>query len=312
LNSLFKILLVLSLSTILTVCSYDEYQEGSNIVFDASEHLDELHSYEIENAETIAENHLENRLKFFIGMGVDLDLLNEELLKVIHYEFGDYIVAVGCCHTAFGFHKKYFELGDELYLQGFTNNVNWLTENMNDEYYFSYEFDWLHADSIFVEAGWISSMAQGEALAVYCMAYDLLGDQKYLKAADNIFTTLYTNTISHWCIDIDENNYYWQEELPNADHCHILNGFLFGTWGLWDYYSLTGNDLALSLFEASIQSIIDNHQIWDCEGVDGSRYCLHREHSDPNYHPIHLEQLTKYADFFEIDEFYSIVEEFRD
>jgi len=307
-------MLRLFLLILFTSCSFAIFdnENDSNIIFDVNDYLDQIPIYEIMNIEELADSCLENRLRFFIGMGIDFSTLNEDLLPVNSYDFGDYITPVGCCHAAFGFHRKYLDHGNSFYLQGFLNNTNWLMEHMNDENYLEYDFDWLHADSVFVEQGWISGMAQGEALAVFCMAYDLTGDVSFKNAADDIFSTLVTNTSNYWCVYVDENFYYWLEEFPNDDYCHILNGFLFAMWGLWDYYVITRDELALNLLEASIKSIIDNFEIWDCEGVDGSRYCTHRTNPDPTYHPIHLDQLTKYADYFEINEFCGIVDEFMD
>ncbi len=297
---------------LISSCSFNGNEQDAIIVFDIKDFIENIPIYEISDAESIAANHLESNLRYFMPWGINFDNLNDDLLYEIHYDFGDYITPVGTSETAFSFHKLYLEQGDEIYLLGFRNNVNWLLNNLNDEYYLQYDFDWIHAGCINLKSGWVSSMAQGEALAAFCMAYDLLNESVFLEAAENVFQTLQTNTTNFWCINLDENNYYWQEEYPNSDNCHVLNGIFFGVWGLWNYYALTGDDLALKLFEASIRSIIDNHHIWDCEGVDGSRYCKHRENPDPNYHPIHINQLTWYADYFGIDEFYEIIDEFRD
>lgn len=309
---MFKQSCVLLLGIIvLASCSLDE-DVPDNVIFNLKEHQEDILYYDIEIAETLATQHLNNRLKYFMPWGINFDNLNEDLLFEVHYDFGDYITPVGTAETAFSFNKLYLEKGDDIYLRGFKNNVNWLLENLNEENYLLYKFEWMHADSLHIDANWISSMAQGEALAAFCMAYDLLEEKVYLKAAEKVYKTLYTNTTNYWCIGLDEKNYYWQEEIPNPNHCHILNGIFFGTFGLWDYYALTGDKFALFLFEASLQSIIDNHNIWDWEGVDGSRYCLHRHQPDPNYHPIHINQLDWYADYFNIPEFYDVINEFRD
>jgi len=73
---------------------------------------------------------------------------------------------------------------------------------------------------------------------------------------------------------------------------------------------LTGDELALKLFEGALQSIIDHYQIWDYEGENGSRACTHRDYPDPHYHSVHVNQLSYYAEFFGIDEFYQILDEF--
>ena len=210
------------------------------------------------------------------------------------------------CNTAFGFYRYYLESGEDHYKQWFINNVEWLFDNLDDNNYLHYEFEWIHFDRV-LDEDWISGMAQGEALAVFSMAYHLTGESKYLQAAERIFITLYRNTNSYWCFGVDNEDYYWLEEYPNVDFCHVLNGFLFGLWGLWNYYIVSGDDFALTLFQAGIKTIVVHYSIWNYEGENASIYCTHAE-TPTNYHQTHLKQLQKYSEFFNIPEFLDAIE----
>jgi hypothetical protein len=151
-------------------------------------------------------------------------------------------------------------------------------------------------------------MAQGEALAAMCMAYHLTGGRKYLKTAEGFFQTLYSNTNATWCFIIDKDGYYWLEEYPNEDFCHVLNGFLFALWGLWDYYVITGNNFSLTLFKAGIRTVIDHLEFWNIENENMSRYCSHSIVED--YHEIHQNLFRAYADLLNIPAFNDAVELF--
>jgi hypothetical protein len=92
------------------------------------------------------------------------------------------------------------------------------------------------------------------------------------------------------------------EEYPSTDFCHVLNGKLFGMWGIWCYYSITKDDFALTLFKAAIESIVDHYPVWGADGQNVSRYCLHNPASE-FYHEVQIFELRYYADFFNIPEF---------
>ena len=146
-------------------------------------------------------------------------------------------------------------------------------------------------------------MSQGGALAVMCRAYLFANDARYLTEAEKIFQTLYKNSGLFWCIVVDKNGYYWHEEYPNPDFCHVLNGMLFSLWGLWDYYVITDDTFALTLFLAGVRSIADNYDIYNIEGVNSSKYCLLSDDPNEPYHPLHLTLLELYLVWFEIPEF---------
>jgi len=228
--------------------------------------------------------------------------LDENLVPIVNYSFGTYRNPVTSCIFAFAFYNDFLlshKAEDKL---GFLNNVNWLIDYMDDKYLLHYEFDYNHDGLAFLEEGWISAMAQGMALGAFSMAYFLTSDSSYAKAAADIFSTLYKNTDSLWCVGVDTEDYYWLEEYPNKNFCHVLNGKLSAIWGLWDYYVITGDEFALTLFKAGIRTIADNYPIWNIVGKNASYYCLHHRFKQ-TYHDLHLLQLDIYADFFDIPEF---------
>ncbi len=257
--------------------------------------------YHIENAEALADAYLATPMKFMTDNHTYSNV-DENNIPLTEYTPGVWSYnPVFTCNNAFGHHDDYLETGNEESLAKFYDNVDWLLENKDDDAFLRYEFEFQHGP-VPLELGWTSAMAQGQALAAVCMAYHTSGDEKYLQAAHEFYATMHTNVGETWNVYIDEEDYLWFEEYPNPDFCHVLNGKLFGMWGLWDYYCITKNEDALVLLQGGIASILDNYPIWNIDGVDGSRYCKHTT-TISTYHRIHKLQLAAYRDMFNIDEF---------
>ena len=148
-------------------------------------------------------------------------------------------------------------------------------------------------------------MAQGQALSTVSIAYHITNDIKYLNAAHKLFSTLYKNSETYWCIYLDNNYYYWIEEYPSQYACHVLNGFLVALWGLWDYYVVSNDENALVLFKASIKTFVDNYANWDA-GINKSYYCKHgidtNVEATPAYHLFHIQQIIGILNWFPIPE----------
>jgi hypothetical protein len=228
------------------------------------------------------------------------------MVPILQYPFGNYRNPVTTIHTAMAFYNRYLKTGNTIDKNGFLNNIDWLMKN-HKNYYFRYEFRFRHSPASAMEKGWISGMAQGQGLGALCVAFHLTGDEKYLNCARHIFTTLHTNTDSLWCFGIDKKGYYWLEEYPTEDFCHVLNGMLYGLWGIWNYYVVTRDAFALTLFKAGIRTISDHYPNWKVKNRNLSYYCWHRL-IFADYHQVHLAQLQAYADFFDIAEFQDAVD----
>ena len=170
---------------------------------------------------------------------------------------------------------------------------------INSNIYFSYNFD-IHPHGTYPDemlAHWYSGMAQGIGLAALVGLYNITGNEKYLTAAANVFSTF--KRIGHylkpWTVFIDEKGYYWIEEYPinfpedAADK--VLNGFVFGIYGLYDYYLLTKGSDEKDILLAAITTI-HNYISYYRDIGDVSFYCLRHKHKDIGYHFLHQKQLS--------------------
>ncbi len=259
-----------------------------------------LKRYPLNNPAQLAQKYRDSGMEFYV-ITSPASIRDTYDVPFISYSFGTFRNPITTSHTAFGYYRYYREYKQPADRQSFLNNIDWLVENCDENYYLRYDFDWEHVPGITMQDGWISGMAQGEALSAMCMAYELTRDSDYMNKATGFFQTLYQNTDTTWSFMIDKKGYYWLEEYPNVDLCHVLNGFLFGIWGFWNYYVITGDEFALTLFEAGIRTVLDNLDVWNIKGVNYSRYCKHTQAH--KYHYIHQTQFQAYADILNIPEF---------
>ncbi len=182
-------------------------------------------------------------------------------------------------------------------------NLDYIESRMTDEDYIEYDWQYTHCGHDMGQR-WVSGMAQGEMIAAFIRGYLLTNDDNYLKTAEKYFRTLLRKpgVDDYWCSYVDENNYYWIEEYPNPDKCHVLNGMMYALWGVWEYYVITRDDDAKIVFQAGLKSILDNYtEIWLEPARLGSMYCKHG-HASEHYHDLHIELFGIFDSYFDLPE----------
>jgi hypothetical protein len=164
-----------------------------------------------------------------------------------------------------------------------------------DAIYFPYNFDFpLHGiEEEKMIAPWYSGMAQGQALSAFVRLYKITGENKYLAISDKIFRsfTHFKGENEPWIVYVDKAGYLWIEEYPMEVPAHALNGFIFGIYGLYDYYLLKRDIPSKQLLQASITTIRQYISEFRNEG-DISFYDLKYKTKSVTYHRIHIHQLA--------------------
>jgi hypothetical protein len=169
-----------------------------------------------------------------------------------------------------------------------------LGNRFHNSIYIPYEFNHiLHGGSFHdaMMAPWYSGLAQGMALCFYSRFYELTGDPYYRNIADSIFQCyLYTDTSNDvWTSRIDSANYYWVEEYPFNPPDQVLNGFQTAIICLYDYYHISHNPAAKTIFEAGCTTLEHYFNYWRCPGGI-SYYCLRHRMQLESYHSLHITQ----------------------
>lgn len=111
---------------------------------------------------------------------------------------------------------------------------------------------------------WVSGMAQGMLLSVLSRMYEITGDENYMLEADGVYKTFSApkSTTDYWFVNHDGCGWpgpcTYLEEYPSyvdEQNAHVVNGFIYAIWGLYDYMRVFGNTDALRLFNASVTTL---------------------------------------------------------
>jgi hypothetical protein len=88
---------------------------------------------------------------------------------------------------------------------------------------------------------------------------------------------------------------FWIEEYPTSPQPSMtLNGFIFGIFGLYDYYELTGDSTAHDLLERALGTVKNYIASYRRPGK-ASFYGLTFHRYSGYYHMAHIAQLRKLA-----------------
>lgn len=143
---------------------------------------------------------------------------------------------------------------------------------------------------------WYSSLAQGTSLSAYLRLHEATGEKQYRETADAVyesFRSLKRSTGGPWTTMVDEDRYLWFEEYPHDPPTHVLNGFLTGLWGVYEYWLLTKDNESRALLEAAITTIKQYVEEFREPG-EVSWYALNRGYrGNEFYHAMHILQLRK-------------------
>lgn len=166
--------------------------------------------------------------------------------------------------------------------------------NQGDALYFGYRFPYKWAPG---GTPWVSGMAQGEALSAFVELYVLTGEQKWLDIADQVFETftLYRRPGRKYAVShIDEYGFYWIDEYPMFPPRRVLNGFIYGLYGMIDYYHVTKSDIALKHIQAALTTLETYSAFWRSPGRI-SHYSLMDKSQNEHYHGVHIRQFETLA-----------------
>lgn len=91
------------------------------------------------------------------------------------------------------------------------------------------------------QPGWVSSMAQGQAMSAFVRAFEVTGDPTYLDSARRAYQFLQVPVAAGGVrsdlgdLDASLTNYPFYEEYVSTPDGYTLNGFMFTLLGISDY-----------------------------------------------------------------------------
>jgi len=179
--------------------------------------------------------------------------------------------------------------------QTFLAVADWLVANLEQNpaglWVWNHYFDWEYRTPL--KAPWYSALAQGQGISVLVRAHKEAGNNAYLNAAHLAFEPFLKRMDQGGVTYVDGEGYTWFEETIVDPPTHILNGFIWALWGVYDYYLYTRSQEAEHLCAEAVRTLKDNLHcfdtgFWSLYEQSGTRMKML---ASPFYHRLHIVQL---------------------
>lgn len=194
-----------------------------------------------------------------------------------------------------GNYNRYARDAEESARNKFLTASNWLVAHLEKKsaglWVWNHHFDWEYRSRL--RAPWYSALAQGQGISLLLRAHLETSDAKYLEAAGLAFRS-FQRLIGEGGVTFqDDDGNLWFEEYIVSPPTHILNGFIWAAWGIFDFALATGSKDAASLFDAAIHTLETNLVKYDL-----GFWSLYEQAgtflpmvASPFYHRLHIVQL---------------------
>jgi len=153
------------------------------------------------------------------------------------------------------------------YLDKALKAADWLKDNLKKNKFglgvWNHNFDWEYRSVL--KAPWYSALSQGQGISLLVRVYVETGKSEYAKTASAAFKSLLVEIGEGGVLFIDENNNRWLEEYISNPPTHILNGFIWALWGVYDYFLLTKEKSAARLWDECLKTLKNNLEKFDIE-----------------------------------------------
>lgn len=194
-----------------------------------------------------------------------------------------------------GNYNLYCRTGDAACYKKFLLVADWLCTHLEKNprglSVWHHYFDWEYRDTL--RAPWYSALAQGQGISVLVRAHKESSDAKYMEAAQLALASFFKPMTDGGVAFIDEHGDLWLEEYVVSPPTHILNGFMWAAWGVYDYFLAAQDPSARELFAAAVQTLLRNLDrydlgFWSLYEQSGTRLPMV---ASPFYHQLHIVQL---------------------
>lgn len=212
-----------------------------------------------------------------------------------HGEIGLQYNPIAIAQYGLGNFNLFARGGDVSRRMKFLAASDWLVRNLEQNQFevwvWNHHFDWEYRDNL--KAPWYSGLAQGQGISLLVRAHRETGDEHYMDAAQHAFQCLTCSVDRGGALFTDPRGDVWIEEYIVNPPTHILNGFIWATWGVYDYFLATGETSAKNLFDQCVKTLVNNLEhydlgFWSLYEQSGTRLEMVASHF---YHRLHIVQL---------------------
>jgi heparosan-N-sulfate-glucuronate 5-epimerase len=200
-------------------------------------------------------------------------------------------------------YNLFHETGDDVRWQKVLKAADWLAANLERNvqglWVWNHHFDWDYRDTL--KAPWYSGLAQGQGVSLLlrvqahtqAQSQSNSDDGRYQRAADRAFAALTLPIDQGGVLFEDAGNNLWIEEYLVNPPTHILNGFIWALWGVYDYWLARGDASAKRVFDRGVATLLQNLArydtgYWSLYEQSGTRLKML---ASPFYHQLHIVQL---------------------
>lgn len=194
-----------------------------------------------------------------------------------------------------GNYNQYHQTGSQEAMQKFVLVADWLVDRLEPNPQgipvWNHHFDFEYRSTL--RSPWYSGLAQGQGLSVLVRAHQLTGDGRYIEAAHQAFEVFLHSVEDGGVVWEWSDGDIWFEEYIVFPPTHILNGFIWALWGVYDYALATGDLQARQLFQRGVKSLarrLGHYDLgyWSLYELADTRLKMI---ASPFYHRLHVAQL---------------------
>ncbi len=236
-------------------------------------------------------------MEFFLKAKYDGDYDSDGIPQLNYKgDIGIQYNPIAIAQWSLGNYNLWKQKNNKEYFEKFIKGSKWLNENLNlnekNVYVWNHNFNWTYKEELV--SPWYSGLAQGQGLSVLCRAYKVTKDDKYLDSIKKVYSSLNIDIKNGGVNFSDKNGDIWIEEyIMKNEPTHILNGFIWGLWGIYDYWLLTKDNKSKKLFDKFVQTLennLDNYDIghWSLYELSNLKIKMR---ASLFYHKLHITQL---------------------
>ena len=209
-------------------------------------------------------------------------------------------------------YNQFCETREEIRAQKTLKAANWLCDHLEQNphglWVWNHHFDWDYRETL--KAPWHSGLAQGQGVSLLLRAHAYTGDNKYAQASERAFAALARPIGEGGVLFEDEEKNLWIEEYLVCPPTHILNGFMWALWGVFDFWRARADSPAKQIFDRGVNTLVRNLRrydtgYWSLYEQSGTRLKML---ASPFYHQLHIVQLQVMAQLTGKTEFAKVAE----
>ena len=194
-----------------------------------------------------------------------------------------------------GNYNLFLKTGEPERRRKFLVAADWLVRNLELNrcglWVWNHHFDWEYRTPL--KAPWYSGLAQGQGISLLVRVYKETMRSSYLHAAERAFDAFHYTIDQGGVVYVDSAGHVWFEEYVVFPPTHILNGFIWASWGVYDFFLATGSPKGHELFKQALETLVANlHRydigFWSLYEHSGT---ILKMVASPFYHALHIVQL---------------------